>query len=175
MLFKAAAFVAALALSVSASPVASPTASAAGPGPSLIYSFHWIRTSADTYLQSGYAASDATVGSSSTAGQFNIISTGLIQITGTVQYTYATVDATTGKLSFLPGDSPDASSGTFKWSSTASNKQLQWISPSGTLSSGWVTVPEAEGAAVYAVLPGVKTAASATPITLTSLTSVYVQ
>ncbi|KZS94409.1 hypothetical protein SISNIDRAFT_484632 [Sistotremastrum niveocremeum HHB9708] len=171
MLVKVAAFVAALAAGIAATPVASPTASAAGPGPSLIYSFHWIRTSADTYLQSSvpYSASDAIVGSSSTAGQFNIVSTGLIQIIGTVQYTYGTVDPTTGKLSFLPGDVPDASSGTFKWSSTAANKQLQWESTSGALSSGWLSCPEAEGPAIYAAISGVKAAAACTPITLTSL------
>jgi hypothetical protein len=72
------------------------------------------------------------MGSSTTAGQFNIVSGGLIQLTSKApSYTYSTVNPTTGVFTFVNGDVAPASAGTFSW--TPLDQELNWTAPDGTL------------------------------------------
>ncbi|KAF8584737.1 hypothetical protein K439DRAFT_1633267 [Ramaria rubella] len=150
---------------VTAIPAGSPTAAAPQATESLGWAQHWIRSNSGTFLQASvpWTATDAVLGPATSAGEFNVVSTSLVDTVHTPTFLYATVEAQTAgatmlKVSFAEGDVAPASAGVFSWS--GSEMALAW-SRDGVTATGWLTC---EDNVVYANL------ASATPAGCTSVT-----
>ncbi|KDQ20788.1 carbohydrate-binding module family 1 protein [Botryobasidium botryosum FD-172 SS1] len=132
-----------------------------GPGPTLLPNYLWIRAVAapnfHKYLQSykPLTASDAILGSTSTAGQFNIVSGKLVQLVSGGSLLYGVVetrrDSTVNKLKLSWSANSADTTGTFAWSGDA----LQWTISGITRpnNSAWLAcVDSVEGQVVYANL-----------------------
>lgn len=84
------------------------------------------------YLQGStpYTPGSGVLGSSATAGQFLIVSGGLIQLTSQApSYTYTQFDSSTGAVQFINGDVSPSSAGTFQFAGV--EKNLTWTDTSG--------------------------------------------
>jgi len=151
----------------SASAAATPTNTASNPFQTLNFGFHWIRNvQSDTYLQGNppRTVGTALLGSGDTAGQFNIVSGGLIQLTSrSPSYTYSVIDSKTGAMTFVNGDVAPASAGKYSW--TALDRELNWTGPDGTVYTSFMLCANQ----IYAPLEGLKFDADCEEMTLSSL------
>jgi len=159
-----------LAAVAGASAAATPTNTANLPGETLNFGFHWIRNvQTDTYLQGSPPRSDsaAVLGAGDTAGQFNIVSGGLIQLTSrSPSYTYSNIDSTSGAMTFVDGDVAPAAAGKYSW--TSLDRSLQWTAPDGTLYTTFMICDSQ----IYAPLSGLTFDASCEEMTLNSLDTI---
>ncbi|KAF8528525.1 hypothetical protein BU17DRAFT_80971 [Hysterangium stoloniferum] len=133
-------------------PAGTPTAAAPQATESLGWGQHWIKSSTGLFLQAAppWTPGDAVLGPATSAGEFNIVTTSLVDTVHTPNFLYATVaPKTTGaaklKLSFASGDLTPASGGVFAWS--GSSKALTWSRADSTF-TGWITC----GRVIYANL-----------------------
>jgi len=152
----------------SVSAAATSTVSAVGPGPTLGWGFHWIRdVQTDTYLQGSPPESESqgVLASGDDAGQFLIVSGGLVQLTSKApSYTHTVVDTTTGAFMFVDGDVIPPASGIFSFASL--DKALNWKSPDdGTLYTSFMVCD----GQVYVALPHLTFADSCAETVLNSL------
>jgi hypothetical protein len=88
----------------------------------------------DTYLQGSPPRSEgqAVLGNGDNAGQFLIVSGGLIQLTSrSPSYTYCNVNPGTGAITFVDGDVAPSSAG--KYSFVSIDKTVNWTASDGTV------------------------------------------
>ncbi|KIJ41003.1 hypothetical protein M422DRAFT_780465 [Sphaerobolus stellatus SS14] len=172
MKFSLVAISAAFIAGVSAVPAGTPTASAPQATESLGWAQHWIKTESGQFLQSAtpWQPGDAVLGSPLTAGEFNIVSTSLVDTVHTETMTYATVapvtaGATMLKVSFEEGLITPASGGTFAWSGT--EKTLTWSRPDSTF-TGWIACDNVLFANLKSTVP-----AGCSSVTISSFVSTF--